>query len=329
MKYIFSIVITLSIFSAAAQNFHSKHFDTKRLAPNVYAAIAKNGGAAICNAAVIDLGNEVLVFDPFMTPQAATDLLHFIQTNIKKPVKYVVNSHAHNDHIRGNQVFENATIIATPSIAESILKTEPVEIADEKKQAPARARYYDSLPPAKDSWQRTEDSIWKGYYNGMVASHPVLKTTLPTVLFSDSLAIVGTNTTVKLLTYGDGHTPSDLFLYLPEENIAFMGDLLFVNYHPWLGDSKPSDWINYLQKVQQLNVKTLVPGHGAVGNGDDVEAMINYMEAVGKIVTEARGQNISNEQILAKIPVQFTAWHLRNFFVPNVRILMSQQQTKN
>lgn len=62
------------------------------------------------------------------------------------------------------------------------------------------------------------------------------------------------------MTYGDGHTPSDLFLYLPAENIAFMGDLLFVNDHPWLGDSKPTDWINYLQKVQQLQVKTLVPG---------------------------------------------------------------------
>jgi glyoxylase-like metal-dependent hydrolase (beta-lactamase superfamily II) len=131
MKSILTFVLTLNLVLASAQNFNSKHFELKKLTPNVYAAIAKNGGYAICNAAVIDLGKEVLVFDPFMTPEAATDLQSFIRNSIKKPVKYVVNSHAHNDHIRGNQVFENASIIATPAIAELIIKTEPQEIADE------------------------------------------------------------------------------------------------------------------------------------------------------------------------------------------------------
>jgi glyoxylase-like metal-dependent hydrolase (beta-lactamase superfamily II) len=326
MKYIFSFTLTLNIVFASAQSFNSKHFELKQLAPNVYAAIAKNGGYAICNAGIIDLGKEVLVFDPFMTPQAATDLQHFIQISIRKPVKYVVNSHGHNDHIRGNQVFDNASIIATPLIAELIMKTEPEEIADEKKQAPARAKYYDSLPQAKDRWQRTEDSIWKGYYKGIVASHSVLKTTIPSVLFYDSLTISGSNTTVKLITYGDGHTLSDVFLYLPKENIAFMGDLLFVQDHPWIGESKPSHWINYLQKVQQLGVKTFIPGHGSVGTGDDLTAMIDYIETIGKLAIGAKGQNLSNEQILTRMPEQYTPWHLRNFFVSNVRYMLNQQK---
>lgn len=326
MKYIFSFTITLNIIFASAQGFHSKHFELKQLAPGVYAAIAKNGGYAICNAGIIDLGKEVLVFDPFMTPQAATDLQYFIQQSIGKPVKYVVNSHGHNDHIRGNQVFENASIIATPLIAELIMKTEPEEIAEEKKQAPARVKYYDSIPQAKDSWQRAEDSIWKGYYEGIVGSHPILKTTIPSVLFSDSLTITGSNTTVKLITYGDGHTWSDVFLYLPKENIAFMGDLLFVKDHPWLGESKPAHWVAYLQKVQRLGVKTLIPGHGAAGTGADLTAMIDYIETIGRLAVGEKGQKLSNEQILNKMPGQYAPWHLRNFFVPNVRYMVDQQQ---
>jgi glyoxylase-like metal-dependent hydrolase (beta-lactamase superfamily II) len=326
MKSILTFVLTLNLVLASAQNFNSKHFELKKLTPNVYAAIAKNGGYAICNAAVIDLGKELLVFDPFMTPEAATDLQSFIRNSIKKPVKYVVNSHAHNDHIRGNQVFENASIIATPAIAELIIKTEPQEIADEKIQAPARVKYYDSIPRAKDGWRKTEDSIWKGYFKGIVASHPVLKTTVPNVLFSDSLTIRGSNTVVQLITYGDGHTPSDVFLYLPREKIAFMGDLLFVGDHPWLGESIAKDWISYLQKIQRLDVKTFIPGHGDIGTPADLSAMIAYIETIGKIATEIKGQSLSKEQILAKLPEQYTSWHLRNFFVPNVRYMLSQQQ---
>jgi cyclase len=324
-KFCFSFVLILNIILASAQNLHSKHFEWKQLAPHVYAAIAKNGGYAICNAGIVDLGKEVLVFDPFMTPQAATDLQRFIQTKIKKPVRYVVNSHAHNDHIRGNQVFEKASIIATPLIAELISKTEPGEIRDEKQQAPARVKYYDSLPQAKDLWQATEDSIWKGYFKGMMASHSVLKTTLPGVLFTDSITINGAYTTVKLITYGDGHTPSDIFLYLPSEHIAFMGDLLFVKDHPWLGDSKPAHWIDYLQKVQRLDVKTFVPGHGSVGGPGDISAMIQYMETIQKVAIESKEQNATNESILAKMPGQFLSWHLRNFFIPNIRYMMEQQ----
>src|SRR5438128_2039478 len=97
----FLLFLSLLPFAAAAQSFSSRHFHIKQLSPHAFAAIATPGGYAICNAGIIDLGKEVLVFDPFITPQAANDLKLFIQTRLKKPVKYVVLSHYHNDHIRG------------------------------------------------------------------------------------------------------------------------------------------------------------------------------------------------------------------------------------
>src|SRR5437763_17078657 len=112
MRYFLLVLLLLANTFAQTQNFFSRHFEIKKLSPFVYAAVAKVGGYAICNAGIIDLGSEVLVFDPFMTPHAALDLDKFIKAQIKKPVKYVVNSHYHNDHIRGNQVFSNATIIS-------------------------------------------------------------------------------------------------------------------------------------------------------------------------------------------------------------------------
>lgn len=300
--------------SAFAQKFSSKHFQVQRLAPNVYAAIATNGGYAICNAGVIDLGKEVLVFDTFMTPEAALDLKKFITTQLRKPVRYVVNSHSHNDHIRGNQVFANATIIGTSIIRKIILESEPKDIKEAATIAPGRVRYYDSIPPTQDEWQNTENLIWKGYYNGMARSISHLKTVAPDLIFSDSITIKGKTTDVRLISFGDGHTPSDLFMYLPKEKIAFMGDLLFIQMHPWLGESKPMNWVNYLNKVQALGINIYIPGHGPAGSPAEMNAMIGYIEKLMKLGQQKK----ANSKTEITIPEEYKNWHLRNFFKYNV-----------
>src|SRR4051812_48526290 len=162
MKFIFSLAMVTISLAAQSQSFYSRHFDVNRLADGIYAMVAKPGGYAICNAGVIDLGREVLVFDDFMTPQAAADLARFISSIIKKPVRYVVNSHYHNDHIRGNQVFSGAIIIGTPITKQLIETREPLEIADEKTYAPAQEKFYDSIGISANAWQASEDKLWKG-----------------------------------------------------------------------------------------------------------------------------------------------------------------------
>lgn len=318
--------ITFLFFSCSAycQNFKSKNFEIKKLSTNVYAAIALPGGSAVCNAGVIDLGDAVLVVDPFLTPAAAIELKQFIATVIKKPVKYVVDSHSHNDHIRGNQVFSSATIIATPLTRQIIEKAEPEDIADEKIYVPGRVKYYDSIPLSKDKWQAEEDAIWKGYFNAIAKAYAVLKTTLPNLVFNDSLTIYG-NTEVKLITYGDGHTPSDLFVYLPKEKIVFTGDLLFVKDHAWIGESKIENWISYLKKMQLLNVDTYIPGHGDEGNKNSVTEMINYFNSLiisaDKLKLE---KNLTTKQINDQMPAEYKDWHFRNFYSFNIKYLLKK-----
>src|SRR6478672_4220611 len=136
-KLPFLMAIFFSVaFYAEAQDFQSKHFTIRKLADGVYAAIAKDGGYAICNAGIIDLGDATLIFDPFMTPEAAEDLKRSAEELTGHQITYVINSHFHNDHIGGNQVFDKATIISTARTRELIAKYQPEEIADDKKNAP-------------------------------------------------------------------------------------------------------------------------------------------------------------------------------------------------
>ena len=159
----------------------------------------------------------------------------------------------------------------------------------------------------------------------MVKSHAVLKTTLPNLVFNDSLTLYGKNTTVKLISYGDGHTPSDVFVYLPKEKIIFTGDLLFIKYHPWIGESKPEDWINYLKKIQLLDVDTYIPGHGPQGNKSDVTEMINYFTALNTSADKLRSEkNLTSKQIINQMPSAYKDWHLQGFYSFNIKYLLKK-----
>lgn len=72
-------------------------------ADGVYAAIYIPGGYSICNGGIIDLGDATLVFDPFMSQDATSELKKTAESLTGHSVTYVVNSHYHNDHIGGTR----------------------------------------------------------------------------------------------------------------------------------------------------------------------------------------------------------------------------------
>lgn len=125
MKNLFlAFILTVSVISCNQEPqlvYSSENFTMTELSDGVYACIHRIGGKAISNAGVIDNGRETIIFDSFLSPDVAEELLSVIKQLGLSPVSFVVNSHAHNDHIRGNQVFADDTrIISTPRTAELI-----------------------------------------------------------------------------------------------------------------------------------------------------------------------------------------------------------------
>ena len=91
----------------------SRHFTIETLAEGVWAAIARDGGAAICNCGIVDLGYQTVLFDATLTMQAALDLRAAAEELNGRPVAWVVNSHYHNDHTWGNIIFGDAPTICS------------------------------------------------------------------------------------------------------------------------------------------------------------------------------------------------------------------------
>jgi len=313
-------------FIMSAQLPKSKHFQIEPLADGVFAAIASEHGYAICNAGIVDIGDKTIIFDTFISPNAAEDLLKAAKQLTSHEATYVVNSHYHNDHIRGNQVFSpDVDIISTTWTREAIAQKEPEEIRWEKENVPqgiidAKSK----LIAEKDPRRRRELTLLIVYYKAIIESHQQLKTRLPNITFeSPKLVLHGAKRTVELLSLV-GHTASDLVLYLPDEKIAFMSDLLFINIHPYLASGFPERWKESLSMVEALGIQTVVPGHGPVGRSADLSVMAQYIQSLENIAANMikSGRSIE-EASLQPIPSQFETWLLffDNFFVDNLQFL--------
>jgi len=303
----------------------SKHFQIEPLADGVYAAVASEQGHAICNAGIVDTGDKTIVFDTFISPDAAEDLLKSAKRLTSHKPTYIVNSHYHSDHIRGNQVFSpDVDIISTTWTREAIAQNEPNEIRWEIENIPQRIIDAQlKLNSEKDPKRRRELAFLIVYYKAISESHPKLKTRLPNITFEHKLAICGTRRTVELLSFV-GHTASDLVLYLPEEKIAFVSDLLFINIHPYLSDGFPEDWKQSLGKVEALGTRTVVPGHGPVGRSVDLSVMTQYIQSLENIAASMLKSGESVEEVsLQPIPSPFETWWLffNNFFSTNLEFL--------
>ncbi|MEL7658697.1 MAG: MBL fold metallo-hydrolase [Bacillota bacterium] len=93
--------------------FKSQYYQTIKLADGVFAFIDTYERKAGSNSGLIDLGDRVIVFDTFFSPNAARDLRKAAEAMSNGRPITVINSHNHIDHIRGNQFFEDCTIISS------------------------------------------------------------------------------------------------------------------------------------------------------------------------------------------------------------------------
>ena len=291
----------------------------------VYAAVASEQGYASCNAGIIDIGDRTIIFDTFISPDPAKDLLKAAKRLTPQNVIRVVNSHYHNDHIRGNQVFPpDVDILSTATTLEGIIHKEPETIKWEKENIPkALADAKSKLMLEKDPKRRRALTLSSVYYEAILKSHPKLVTRLPNVTFEGSLVMQGPRRRVELLTLA-GHTDSDLVLILPDEKIAFMSDLLFVNYHPYLAGCSPELFRKSLREVGRLGVQTLVPGHGPVGGPSDLLLLDQYIQTLESIARDMVKMGKPLEEIrIQPVPPPFDDWSLffEDLFAMNLGFL--------
>ncbi|MGD8998043.1 MAG: MBL fold metallo-hydrolase [Anaerolineae bacterium] len=307
----------------------SRHFRLQELADGVYAAIHIDGGAAIGNAGIVDLGDRTVVFDTFISPLAAEDLRIAAETLTGRPIDAVLDSHWHNDHIWGNQAFGPDTdIISTEETRRMFIATLghgafDAFMADAEANLEAtRAQFH----ATEEEGQRRQLALWMDYHQSVVETKPILQIRAPNMTFTERLAFHGTDRSAELIPFAGGHTESDAVLFLPQDGIAFMSDLLFIGHHPYLGGGDPERLLRILEAVSDLAPKLLVPGHGPVGTADSLAQMRQYVRALDGLARKMIEDGEAEEAIDAMaIPEPYDDWLFDSFFPGNVQFLYQRR----
>ncbi len=292
----------------------SRHFQVERLAPGVYAAISTNGGFGLCNAGIVDLGDRTVVFDSMLSPMAGADLARAAKKATGRAADWVVNSHWHGDHIWGNSSFLGSHVVSTRRAREVILQKSRAQWTECRATFPKELAQLDApdspIPPGDREWVR-------GWFRGVIESPATHRIVAPTVTFESELVLEGSRRSLHLRSYGGGHSPSDVFGYLPDDRILFSGDLVMVGLHPSVGDGWPATWAGMLGKIQRLGVDRVVPGHGPVGPGTVLNEERRYLEDLQRAVATALRRGTSAKEARAlPIPKRYRAWG-SSFFYPD------------
>ncbi len=311
----------------------ANHYTLDRLGDGVYAAIHTDGGAAICNSGLVDLGDSTLVIDSFMTPTAAEDLRADAQRLTGRVPRWVVNTHYHNDHIWGNQAFLPEADIISAAETRALIQTAGKQEYDEYR-AIAADRLKDVLAQqaaAETEEQRAAFDLWIGYFGGMARDFPRLHVTLPNLTFQKRMVLHGTRRRAELIAFSGAHTGNDAVVYLPDDGIVFMSDLLFVDCHPYLGDGNPERWLEALQSIQDgtagiQNISRFVPGHGPTGTSADLQRLADYIQNCQQIARALAAEGKTGEASVASIaiPAAFAGWIVPRFFYANVSFLLGK-----
>ncbi|WP_061809144.1 MBL fold metallo-hydrolase [Rossellomorea vietnamensis] len=296
----------------------NKHFMLEKVRDGIYAAISKPGGGAVANAGFVNLGDGVIVFDTFNTQQASKALREAAERITNQSVTWVVNSHYHGDHVRGNQTFKDTSIISSETTLEKMKEIHPSRIEKQKADIDGLSKYIESLEKQlHESGDSTlQDQV--SFLHEMKRSLPDLELTLPNETFMEEKTIQGTTRTAKLFTLGGGHSFCDSMLYLPEEKVIFMGDLVFVQCHPtFFDETDPRKWMDILRELKKLDIETVIPGHGDIGTKDDIDTMILYLTHLLS----------AEHKESAEIPPLYKNWASPEVYFQNIKSVKSKKGT--
>lgn len=263
-----AIVMALAIARPTAAQTPALDFED--LAPGVVAAVVDPEVAsyAFANALVVIGEDGVLVVDTHQSPRPALEVIREIRQRTELPVRWVVATHWHADHVWGNQVyadsFPDARFIATAATRDSLAARWAGVIAEQREHTlESRDRLRTMLAEAPDPERRAEVEAAIAVRSRYMDDLDTLRRVPFDRVVSDTLRMDLGGREALLIDVGPAHTPGDLVVHLPASRITAVGDLVEVG-ELWLEGADIGGWVNALDHVLGLDPRIVLPGHGGV-----------------------------------------------------------------
>lgn len=201
----------------------------------------------------------------------------------QKNFLYVINTHGHHDHVRGNSIFPNAQVIGHENCR---IDATRIENSDSTLIRIGRiiTQYDQVLRQLNPDTQEWEDNFTQKirYLSAYVDISKNLSLRLSDITLSDSLCLKSGDTTFEMIYFGKFHSNSDILIFVPEIRTLFIGDIFSKNGRPSMSNQSESDadrWMQALKwiKIRTNNICTIIDGHGQILSMDDLEHFANSL----------------------------------------------------
>jgi cyclase len=257
----------------------------EQLTPNVFTETGLRG----CNPSFVTTSDGVVVIDTPQLPTRAVAMRELAESH--GPIRYVINTEHHVDHIFGNYYFKGAgTVVHHQGVYDNFMLASPDldPFAYAAEAIPTDDPQGQGIFPDRDEYYRDPNKA--------------------TVVFTGDLTLRVGGHTFELL-HTPGHTPGQVAVHVPDERVVFTGDTVFSECQTWLMTSDVRQWLASLARVAGLDVDYLVPGHGPVTTtrylATQRAVLIEWVNAVAEAIAKgwSREETIERVNFAARYPV--------------------------
>jgi cyclase len=269
----------LCLFAAAAVPAQTtlkvaKPVNIDRVKDNLYVLTGEGGNVAVY---VTDAG-VALVDDMFY--RNYDGIVAKVAAVTKQPIKFVLNTHQHDDHAGGNaKMLKLANVIAHDNVRANLVHI--------------KQPYYEDTPGTP--------------------------TGLPNITFGDALVLHLGGKEIRAEHFGRGHTSGDAVVYFPELKAIHAGDLFIARRGPAPADKPPGaniyvdyaqggsflEWTDTLDRVLTLDFDTVIPGHGPVATKEDLVQFRADVAAMRDRIAEMIRAGATKQQVLTVFEMDY------------------------
>jgi len=285
IKFFFIFILFFLFSQLIISENKIKPLDVKKIADGVYVHYGKHENIYE-GSNIGDIGNlgfiigdeSIAVIDTGGSHQVGEALKLAIKKISKKPIKYVINTHVHQDHILGNTAFLSEGVIIYGHF-------------NLKKALKERgSQYIRQISEAGNKIKGTK----------IIFPHKIIAETSPDQVkkLSDKITINLGNRKLLLTSYPTAHTYSDASVFDLKTKTFFVGDLVQDERLPTM-DGLVKNWIKVLNEIEKVDFKIMVPGHGKIQKDNTaLKKTKTYLQVLYNDVIDALKKDIPAEKVI-------------------------------
>jgi cyclase len=252
-----------------------------------------------CTPGFIHTEEGIILIDTPLIPKQALDWREQIEDEYPgEPFLYLINTDHHRGHALGNQYFM------------------PVKVIAHERAHKEMSGYTDNFKERVRNSFKREPEIQAQLNN--------IEIIPPHVTFTNRAKLLFGSREIDLIYVG-GHTPATSIVWLPQEKICFVGDILWIDQHPYMAQGNTLEWLAALELVRTLGVEMLVPGHGPVCGPEATYRVAEYIEFMRKRVRDYYLEGKNKNETKSGLVGEMLEW----FPVPPERKAKIESQIKS